>query len=77
MLEHFLNLHIITNLRVIESYKTVFTNDINDPLPYEMIQDNIRKTQQGFWKNVFNYGDFIINPMEESNLKKNQFLEKP
>ncbi len=61
IMEHLLNFNIITNLRLVEVKKTVFTNDIIEAVAYELIKDDIKKAQHGFWKNVLNYGEIVFN----------------
>lgn len=56
---YFLNTIIFTNSRVIMHHKTLFLKDSHEVLDITKIQD-VRKLQDGFFKNLLGYGDLMI-----------------
>jgi hypothetical protein len=58
-IKHFLNIVIITNLRIIEVKKSLFLKDSQDSLSFMDIQD-MKRDQNSFWKNMLGYGDLLI-----------------
>lgn len=58
-LKHFLNIVIITDLRIVEVKKSLFMKDSQDSLLLGDILD-VQRNQNGFWKNVLEYGELLI-----------------
>lgn len=59
MMNHFLNIRIITNLRIIDHQKTLFFRDTMDAIDMIQIQ-NIERIGEGLLPNVLKYGDIKI-----------------
>ncbi len=74
-IKHFMQTIIITDCRIVEVKKTIFIKDSEDTLFLENIQD-VRKQQNGFWKNIFGFGDLII-VMASSDIKTISFVPNP
>jgi hypothetical protein len=60
LLEYFMNVVVFTNNRVVVVRKTLFTHDDKESVYMREIQD-IQKRQIGIIKNVFDYGELLIN----------------
>lgn len=58
-IRHFLNLIIVTNLRIVEVKKSIFLKDFQGSLLLVDIQD-VKRDQNSFWKNILDYGDLLI-----------------
>lgn len=59
MMNHFLNIRIITDLRIIDHQKTLFFRDTMDAIDMIQIQ-NIERIGEGLLPNVLKYGDIKI-----------------
>lgn len=56
LIDHFLEMVIITDLRIVQIKKTIFLKDTQEPLTFAAMQEDIKKYQEGFWRNVLNFG---------------------
>ncbi len=59
MLNHFVNVGIITDIRVIDHEKTLFFHDMVEAVDMAQIQ-NIERISEGFFANILKYGDIKI-----------------
>lgn len=59
LLNYFVNTVIITNTRIIDHQKDIFFKDIQEAVRMEQIQD-VERIADGFFPNLFNYGDIKI-----------------
>ncbi|MFA5821337.1 MAG: hypothetical protein WC873_04565 [Candidatus Gracilibacteria bacterium] len=59
MLNHFVNVGIITDIRVIDHEKTLFFHDTVEAVDMAQIQ-NIERLSEGFFANILKYGDIKI-----------------
>ena len=75
LVNHFLNMTIITNLRVVELQKAVFIKDLQISLDMGVIQD-IKKEQKGIWENILHFGSLIIM-MSSSDVHVIRFVPNP
>ncbi len=56
---HFINLGIITNMRLIDHQKSLFFTDNMDSIDMAQIQ-NIEKIQEGIWPSILGFGDIKV-----------------
>ncbi len=75
LINHFLSIVIITNLRIIEVQKMIFIKDLQNSLDMGVIQD-IKKEQNGFWKNILNFGELLIM-LSSSDIQAIKFVPNP
>ena len=68
MLNYFVYVGIITNLRVIDHQKSLFFKDSIDAVDMGQIQ-NIERVREGFFPNVLGYGDIKIFLNASSGIK--------
>lgn len=59
LLNYFVNVGIITNIRIIDHHKSLFFTDNIDSIDMSQIQ-NIELKGQGFWPSLLNYGDISV-----------------
>lgn len=59
LLNYFVNIGIITNIRVIDHQKTLFFTDNLDSIDMAQIQ-NVEKLQEGIFSNLLGYGDIKV-----------------
>ncbi len=59
LINHFINIGIITDRRVIDNKKTIFLNDTIDSIDMAQIQ-NIEKIEEGLLSSIFGFGDIKI-----------------
>ncbi len=74
--QHYLEIVILTNYRVIDLKKSVFIHDDKEMVDLHEIQD-IKKNQDGLWANIFNYGDIIITTSSSTSSMSLQDLPHP
>jgi len=75
LVTQFLHTVIITNFRIVEIEKFILFKDVQLSLDMKMIQD-IEKEQNGFWKNILNFGELIIM-MSSSDIRVLKYVPNP
>lgn len=75
-LQYYLEIVILTNYRVIDLKKSVFIHDDKEMVDLHEIQD-IKKSQDGIWANLFNYGDIVITTASTTSSMSLQDLPHP
>lgn len=76
MIRYFLEIVIITNYRIVTLNKSLYLKDSKDAIDLAKIQD-IKKSQHGILKRVFNFGELTITLSATSTTKTLPFMPNP
>lgn len=75
LINYFLNMVIITNIRIVEIQKMIFIKDLQISLDMSMIQD-VEKKQNGIIKNILNFGELTV-VLSSSDTRTIRFVPNP
>lgn len=75
LINYFLNMVIISNIRIVEIQKMVFIKDLQISLDMSMIQD-VEKKQNGIIKNILNFGELTV-VLSSSDTRTIRFVPNP